>query len=154
MKQSKKRRFLALLLVCVLTLSLPLAVSAAEIKKVSLFTTYAGYVQEFVCTEESNKSFQINQLPRNAVFYITGYLYHTDTSSPVIRSGVCYWGSAEGYYLKAANLWQETTSGELIFRAAGWSSLSINRTYYGFIKNLASYGGVNGGNFEVYYKYT
>ena len=154
MKQSKKRRFLALLLVCVLTLSLPLAVSAAEIKKVSLFTAYAGYVEEFVYTEETNKSFKTNQLPNDAVFYITGYLYHTDTSSRAIRSGVCYWDSAKGYYQKAANLWQETTSGELIFRAAGWTSLPTNRVYYGFIKNLVNYGGVNGGNFEVYYKYT
>lgn len=155
MKQSKKRRFLALLLVCVLTLSLPLAVSAAEIKKVSLFTTYAGYVEEFVATRDTGKSFRAEQIPANAVIYIAGWLYHSDTTTATktIRSGICYL-SGDDYYSRVSGLYHETYSGEQVFRAKTQQSMDKYITYYGFIKNLAGYGGVNGGNFETYYKYS
>lgn len=160
MLKKKKRRILSFLLVCILTLSLPFAVSAVSMQSFStmstrqnMFAAYAQDVEDFVCTETTNKVLHPGQLPKTAVMYVDGYLYHsnTDSSRYVIRSGLCFDNGS--YYERVNALSQETLSGGHIYRSLARTSLNANTDYYLFIKNIAGSGSVNGGYIELYYYY-
>ncbi len=151
MLKKKKRRILSFLLVCILTLSLPFAVSAAT-TRVTLFTMSTIEVHDLLTTDDSGKKFLPGQFGK-VTLYVDGMYYHTDrdTTRNTIRTGACYWdGSSYSY---RPGLAKESVSNQWICAGTSMKSLNQQTYYYGFVKNLDSAGHIGEGSGSLYYVY-
>lgn len=168
MKKIIHRTF-ALMLACVLLAALALSASAAELDLTSdampielengpdagyvtgtrisglPFTMTAANVTSFLSSMASGKGF----LPTNyagRTIRVNGTLYHSITNGN-IRSGICYYNASQGIYIPG--VYRNTLSGQYITMSTSASSLIQGMTYYGYIRNDAGGGAVNGGSITV-----
>lgn len=147
MLKKKKRRIISFLLVCILTLSLPFAVSATQI---TLFTFTTLEVHDLLTTDDNGKTFQPYQF-EGTTLCVDGFFYHTDqaTTRNTIRTGACYWNGS--YYSHSPGLAREGISNVSIRGSISMKSLNQYVDYCGFVKNLDSAGHVAEGTGKLYY---
>lgn len=156
MLNKNKKRIFSFLLVCILTLSLPLAASAASVGAARAGSTLLSFVtievHDLLTTEDNGKQFRPSQFT-NATLYVDGLFYHSDlyTTRNTIRTGACYWNGS--YYAHSPGLAREGVSNVGIIGSTSMKNLNQNIYYYGFVKNLDSAGHIGEGTCRLYYVY-
>ena len=157
MLNKNKKRIFSFLLVCILTLSLPLAASAASAGTArsgsTLFTLVSTHVDDLLTTDDGNntgKQFKPSQFS-GATLYVDGLFYHSDlyTTRNTIRTGACYWNGS--YYAHSPGLAREGVSNVGIIGSTSMKNLNQNIYYYGFVTNLDSAGYVAEGTGRLSY---
>lgn len=151
-------RVLALLLVCMVFASLPLAVSAAELDAIPYATSsllymvepkvdFNGDVPGMKTTNGTLKQFTPNDVKNSGtVVAIAGNMVHT-SSTGEIRSGICYYDSNQKIYIPG--VYADTISNNGFSTSTSLSRLVQNRPYYGYIKNRSGFGSVVDGYMTV-----
>lgn len=150
MLKKKKRRIISFLLVCILTLSLPFAVSAATSTQITIFTFTTVEVHDLLTTDDSGKRFLPSSY-KGKNLYVDGLFYHTDqyATRNTIRTGACYWNGS--YYARDYGLSKEGKSNVRIYGSTSMSALKQTTYYYGFVTNLDSAGYVAEGTGRLSY---
>lgn len=162
-------RLFALMLVCMMFASLALSVSAAELDLTTdlmpielengpdagyvtgtrisglPFTMTAANVTSFLSSSVSGKGFVPGDYSGRTI-RVNGLLNHS-VALGNIRSGICYYSSAQDMYIPG--LYTNTLSGQGINISKPASSLISGNTYYGYIRNDAGSGAVNSGSITV-----
>ena len=156
MLNKNKKRIFSFLLVCILTLSLPLAASAASAGAAraahTLFTFTTIEVHDLLTTDDNGKQFKPSQFS-GSTLYVDGLFYHSDLDATrnTIRTGACYWDGS--YYTYVRGLAREGKSNVGIYGSVSMDYLYSNEYYCGFVKNLDSAGHIGEGTCRLYYVY-
>lgn len=109
------------------------------------FTMTAANVTSFLTSSVSNKGFGPSSYSGRTIS-VTGRLTHS-ISGGSIRSGICYYNASQGVYVPG--VYRNTTSGQNISMSVYAGNLVQGATYYGYIRNDAGGGAVNGGSITV-----
>lgn len=169
-------RVFALMLACMLFASLALSASAAELDPASdimpaelengpeagyatgarvtglPFTMYANNVTSFLSSKVSGKAF----VPRfytgfGATIWAEGTFTHS--GGGIMKAGICYYDPSAGIYIPAEYAADRIYSNVKFSFPEDLSNLRQDTTYYGYVRNDAGYGSVNGGSMDVFVAY-
>lgn len=171
MKKTIHRLF-TLALVCMLFAAMALSVSAAEVDSaidympIELengpeagyvigtritglpFTMSASNVTTLLTTKNYGKAFYPKDyVEPDASVLASGCFTHSLGYD--IKAGICYYDGSTGLYVPAARAAQIVAQGEQFYLDESFYDLRQTTAYYGYVKNVAGSGAVNGGSMTV-----
>lgn len=116
-----------------------------------MFSFVGTNVAELVVTS-SPKYFTKSSLSNGYLRIVGSASYETATSGLKYRVGGCYWNSTSSTYKTTVGQYAMALSGVSVDTSLSKSNFNSNYTYYGFLRNLDSYGSSNrvSGSFTFY----
>lgn len=166
------RRSFALVLLCMLLATMALSVSATEVTPdidympIELengpeagyvtgtritglpFTMSASNVTAMLTTKNYGKAFYPKDYAEpDASVLASGSFTHSLCYR--IKAGICYYDGSTGSYVPAARAAQIVDQGKQFYLDESFYDLLQTTAYYGYVKNVAGIGAVNGGSMTV-----
>lgn len=116
-----------------------------------MFSFAGTNVAELVVTS-SPKYFTQSSLSNGYLQIVGSASYETATSGLKYRVGGCYWNSSSSIYKTSVGQYAMALSGVSVNTSLSKSNFDSQHTYYGFLRNLNSYGSSNrvSGSFTFY----
>lgn len=165
-------RLFALALICVLFAAMTVSVSAAEMDSAIDYMpielengTEAGYVSGTRITglpftmSASNVTTLLSTQNYGKAFYPKDYVEpgasvlasgnFTHSLGYDIKAGICYYDASTGLYVPAARAAQIVAQNKQFYLDESFYDLRQTTAYYGYVKNIAGSGAVNGGSMTV-----